>query len=184
MKKSLAAIHFLGGCLFLGLYSTALLAASDGTLGTTSTGLANASMTIEPKVRISDVDPVIFGSLPTTPTSVSREEFVCVYSNMPGHNYKITASMADGFSLKNLSGQSIPFELFWSGSTSTSNMVQLSNQVPQNRGGGGSALSGSSTADCQGSTNAALRVTIPGESYSGKTAGNYSGTLQLTVEPD
>lgn len=100
---------------------------------------------------------------------------VCVY-NMSGSGYAITASATGGaFNLSGASG-SIPYSVSFSGSGLSGPFSELSY-------GNSRSFSGAdeSAANCGGSNNAAIRITVSEAALGAAAPGSYSGTLTVIL---
>ncbi|MFO1073630.1 MAG: hypothetical protein U1E17_13355 [Geminicoccaceae bacterium] len=159
------------------------LAASDGTLGATSTGSSNISLTVAGTVKITNVNDIALGT--TSPDSFSMDvrDSVCVYSNAGSrHSFYLTASSANAsgivFRLRN--GSSYIHYDTWFGTNSNNNNnegFQLGSAYPQG------PFEGSGSQNCNGSTNSFFRVTVYSNDWDGAPSGNYTDTLYLLVQP-
>jgi spore coat protein U-like protein len=168
--------------LFLSVQVSCFFAATQGTVGDTSSGTSNVQITIEAVVRISQVSDILL-DVPANQIGqdMQQTDTVCIYSNHVNQEYKITAVSARAtpegeFKLVNDSaGQFMLYEVYWSGGGSTQ---QLLNNDP-------TLFSGASNhPDCLGSgDNASFTVKISGSQTKEARAGTYLDTLTLMITP-
>lgn len=153
------------------LISFAGFAATDGTLGSTSTGTITITANIDQLVRISRLDDLDMGSL--SPTNLSATENFCVYSNS-SPNYQITATgsgTGGAFAVSDGSLE-LPYLLTINGNSAAS----------------GSPLSGAGANQfstvCGATDNATLTVLFNSTEIAAANTGTYNGVLTLTVAPE
>lgn len=160
------------------------LAATQGTLGATSTGSVNINASVPGRVRISGLTDVSFANVdPSAP--VASAQNVCVWSNTSTRGYRITASgsgASSAFTLANGALPVVPYTVQWaqtSGQTSGTSLVA---------GTALTALTSSATnSDCSAgpSASASLVVSVASAALQSMTAGvTYNGTLTLVVAPE
>lgn len=159
--------------------SPLVLAATDGTLSSTSTGELGVSLSISNLVRITDVAPLNFGSYSGSGSAV-QDDSVCVYTNNPSGQYKITARGSGtlyAFTITNGS-TTIPYTVRWNNTGSTSGNFQIDANIQS------STLSGASTTSqtCAGVNNANFQVTMTRDAILGVPSGTYTGTLTLIID--
>ncbi len=181
------------------LITRSALAATDGSIGHTSTGTADITLTVDEVALIYGMEDFTLhytGGI----SDVTGFKNVCVYTNDAGGGsvgnasdstglYKVTAS-GDGtgsaFTVANdFVSDVIPYAVQWNDAT----------------GGAGTALlattqfaspfanaritwaSGGANGGC-GADNASYTVTFTAEDILDHPAGNYTGTLTIVVAPD
>lgn len=164
---------------FISLSSMLALAATDGTLGATSTGDLGMSLSIGNLARITDVGDLNFGSY-SGAGNATLDDSVCIYTNNSAGQYKLTArgsGTSYAFTITNGS-ETIPYSVRWNTTNSTTGNFQVDANVQT------STLSGASTTSqvCSGVNNANFQVIITKNSILGAPAGNYSGTLTLIID--
>ena len=160
--------------------STSSIAATDGTLGTTSTFSYNVTITIPERVRISGLQDAAFGAFGSSDTRINDD--VCIYSNTSGGNYDVTATGSGaGNAFTIASGpNTVPYRLFWNDVTGTVGQTELS---------AGTTLVGQTGADrtdtsCSGGNNANIDILIERASVEGNPNGTYTGVITLVIEPN
>lgn len=164
------------------LMGTAAQAATQGTLGATSTGTVAISASVPNRARITGLTDVAFTSQDPN-TAASSAQNVCVWSNTATKGYTVTATgsgAANAFTLANGS-LTVPYSVQWSATSGQTSGTALAT---------GTASAGLvSTATQQicssgPSTSASLIVGIGTADLGGmQAATSYTGTLTLVVTP-
>ena len=158
-----------------------VLAASDGTLGATSTGSSNISLTVAAAVKISGVNDITLnasgvGGGPT----LEGSDAVCIYSSVgSNHSYKITAtSNSTSFKVMDSANtSSIPYTVGFVPGINPTAWDTLTYGTPTN------SFSGSGSQNCGGANNATFRVTFSSSDLAAASSGTYTSVLNLLVEP-
>ena len=172
-----------GACLAALLAQGAAQAATQGSLGTTSTGSVSIGASVPSRVQLSGLSDISFANQDPA-TNASSAQNVCVWSNTGTKGYNVTASGSGASNAFTLSGgaQTVAYTVEWAGSSGQSSGTALAS---------GSALTGltsaATNATCaSGATSSAsLIVKIPSSNLQGmQAATNYTGTLTLVVAPE
>lgn len=159
------------------------LAATQGSLGTTSTGSISIGASVPNRVQLSGLTDVSFANQdPATPAANAQS--VCVWSNTSTKGYNVTASgsgAGSAFTLAN-GALNVPYSVEWAGSSGQSSGTALTS---------GSALTGltstatNATCSAGASSSASLIVRISSANLQGmQAATTYTGTLTLVVAPE
>jgi hypothetical protein len=152
-------------------------AATQGTLGATSTGSLNITLTINQLVQISALDDIALGNY-TGGGNMTGFDDLCVYSNIGA--YRITATgNGTGAAFHLIGGAAtIPYAVQWAdeagaatGDAMTSGTV-LTNQTGT-----------ITTPNCNNGNNARVRVTVNSTDLAAAPAQAYTGVLTLLVAP-
>lgn len=170
-------------CIATTLASGAALGATQGSLGSTSTGSVAIGASVPNRVQISGLTDVSFANQdPATPAANAQN--VCVWSNTSTKGYNVTASgsgAGSAFTLAN-GAATVPYSVEWSASSGQASGTALTS---------GSALTGltstATNANCASgpSSTASLIVKISTASLQNmQAATNYTGTLTLVVAPE
>ena len=157
--------------------------ATQGSLGTTSTGSISIGATVANRVQISGLSDVSFTNQdPGTPAQNAQN--LCVWSNTSTKGYNVTATgsgAASAFTLAN-GASTVPYSVEWAGTSGQSSGTALVT---------GSALTGltstATNATCSSGpgSSASLIVKISTASLQGmQAAASYTGTLTLVVAPE
>ncbi len=156
-------------------------AATQGTIGSTSTGSIGVSVTIPSLAQISKLADLTLGSWTGTGALSASNNGICVWSSTGG--YSITATSANGagsvFNVKSGSNV-VAYEVQWAQTGGAASGASL------NSGGAlGGQTTNASSVDCStgAQTTAGVFVSIPAANLSGKAAGTYTDTLTLLVSP-
>ncbi len=171
------------GCIAAILVHGSALAATQGSLGSTSTGSVAIGASVPNRVQISGLADVSFANQDPA-TAAASAQSVCVWSNTSTRGYNVTASgsgAASAFTLAN-GALTVPYSIEWAGSAG---------QVSGTALAVGSPLTGltstATNASCSSgpSSSASLIVRISTTSLQTmQAATNYTGTLTLVVAPE
>jgi hypothetical protein len=157
--------------------------ATQGSLGTTSTGTVGVSVSVPNRVQISGLTDVAFTNQDPS-VAASNAQNVCVWSNTSTRGYNVTASgsgTAGAFTLANAS-LTVPYSVEWAGSSGASSGTALAS---------GTALTGltstatNATCSAGAASTASLIVKIASSNLQSMQAStSYTGTLTLVVAPE
>jgi hypothetical protein len=170
-------------CIAALLVQGPALAATQGSLGATSTGSISIGASVPNRVQLTGLSDVSFANQdPATPASNAQN--VCVWSNTATKGYNVTASgsgAASAFTLAS-GAATVPYSVEWAGSSGQASGTGLTS---------GSALTGltstatSATCASGASSSASLIVKISTASLQTmQAATTYTGTLTLVVAPE
>ena len=158
-------------------------AATQGSLGTTSTGTVGVSVSVPNRVQISGLTDVAFTNQDPG-VAASNAQNVCEWSNTSTRGYNVTASgsgTAGAFTLANAS-LTVPYSVEWAGSSGASSGTALAS---------GTALTGltstatNATCSAGAASTASLIVKIASSNLQSMQAStSYTGTLTLVVAPE
>ena len=153
-------------------------AATQGTLGATSTGSLDITLTIDQLVQISALNDIALGNYTGGGANMTGIDDLCVYSNIGG--YQITATGNGAGSAFRLigAGATIPYAVEWADSAGAqSGDPMTSGTVLTNQSGT------FTTPNCSGGNNARVRVTVNSTDLAAAPAQAYTGVLTLVVAP-
>lgn len=170
-------------CMAAVLSQGTALAATQGSLGATSTGSISIGASVPNRVQLTGLTDVSFANQdPATPAS--RAQNVCVWSNTSTKGYNVTATgsgTGSAFTLAN-GALTVPYSVEWAGSSGQSSGTALAT---------GSALTGltstATNATCAAgpTSSASLIVKISTANLQTMQASTtYTGTLTLVVAPE
>jgi hypothetical protein len=151
------------------------IAATQGSIGPTSTGTSDIIMNKGNSVQITDVGDINLGTSGNLAAAAVESDDVCVFSSTGGYN--ITMSSTNGsFILTDGNTQTdIGYTIEWDGGTPT----------PVTYGNAITGLMGHSTSvNCDSSTNATFTVSVSATEFNNADPGTYSDTLTLLVQPE
>ena len=159
-------------------------AATDGSLGATSTGTVTINASVAPRVQISKLSDVTFNAVDAG-TAQSNAQNICVWSNTSGRKYNITATG---------NGASNAFTLASGGRAPAAYTVEYANTANATTTAAptaGTVLAGQSTAATSptcatgAATSATLVVKMSTAVLQTMQAGAaYTGVLTLVVAPE
>lgn len=180
--------HFPKQLAFAALLSTAssgtAMAATDGTLGSTSTGSVTINASVAGRVQISKLADVDF-SLVDPGSAQLRAQDVCVWSNSVGRRYNITArgnGTGDAFTVSAGGLASVPYTVEWAQVTGQSAGTPLATGVALTAQ---SSAATAPTCTAGPASSASLIVKLAASDLQQMQAGAaYSGTLTLVVAPE
>lgn len=169
------------------LSSSTAYAATQGTLGATSTGSITISVTKPQRVKISNLNDLTLASWIDGDGAVTLTDDVCVYSTRPSGAYTIKATGSGTSSAFTIASGllTIPYTVTWNsggvgalantGTTLTTNVTSatLNNAATDNQN-----CAGGSPGD-----TARLIVGITNANMQSASDGVYTGTLTLLVSP-
>ena len=189
MLKATAAIFAVVGLAGVTSLNDAQ-AATDGTLGGTSTGTSTLSVNVPLRALITGVADLNFSSELTTwngADDVTLADSVCVFTS--GGAYEVTASgsgAANAFTVTDGSTL-ISYTVQWDDSAGASSGTALTTGVQSSANFSGTTTLGDCTPTP--TNNATFIVTMNGDSgtndlASATTGVNYTGTLTLLVTPE
>lgn len=170
--------------LVISISSTPLVfSATDGTLGTTSSGSVVVTLTIPALVRVSGLSDITMS--PTTIASdVTGSTTACIYSNVvsPLGSYYVTATSVNAssgaFRVKN-GTDFITYTAFWNNSSATSQTTALTSGTKTAQQTNGSAIS----LTCGGTPNANFNVNFSSAQIAGAPPLTYTDTVTLLITP-
>ena len=175
--------RFSLGCAAAALLQGSAIAATQGSLGATSTGTVSINASVPNRVQLTGLSDVFFLNQDPA-TAALNAQSVCVWSNTSTKGYNVTASgsgAASAFSLSN-GALTVPYTVEWSGTSGQTSGATLS---------AGSAVTGltsaatNATCSSGASSSASLIVKISTASLQTmQAATTYTGTLTLVVAPE
>lgn len=155
----------------MGLWCGSLWAASDGSVGATSSGTLGVQVMIPALVRITDLSDIDLGTYSGDQGNLSGSSDACVRSNSPG-NYQLTVTSSNGaFNLQDGS-ESLAYSVTWGGAAVSYN-TPLSGLTPDS----------DSLSSCTPTVDQ-LTVEVLGSALHQARPGSYSDTLTLMVAPE
>lgn len=163
-------------------FSTASEAASQGSLGATSSGSITITASVPNRARITGLTDVSFANQDPS-TAASNAQSVCVWSNTATKAYTITASgsgTASAFTLSNGSG-TVPYSVEWASTSGQTSGTGLTAGTASS-----SLTTGAVNQTCSSApaATASLVVKMSTTDLGTMSAGsNYTGTLTLLVTP-
>jgi hypothetical protein len=180
MFSSVTRRALVAGCA-LSLCGPAV-AASQGSLGSTSTGSISISATVPGRVQISGLSDVVFGTVDPT-VAASDAQNVCVWSNTVGRAYNVTAtgSGASNAFLLSDGTNSLAYEVEWADTSGQANGTAFTSGTAL-----ASLASTATNPTCSSgpATTASLIIKMTTADMQAALASSYTGTLTLVVAPE
>jgi hypothetical protein len=163
-------------------------AALQGTLGTTSNGSLNFSVTKPPRADISNLTDLQLAGWIVGDGAVTMTEDVCVYSTRPSGGYTVLAAgsgAGQDFTLSN-GGATLPYQVSWNAG-GVGNLSNTGTPLTSNVASAGFTHAATDSSSCSGAApgpTARLIVYVSNGQMSSAPSGSYSGTLTLVVTPN
>ncbi|EZP55808.1 hypothetical protein BW41_00887 [Sphingomonas sp. RIT328] len=179
--------HFeLRNCLILSvslLAATPAAAATNGTLGATSTGTVQITLSVPSRVQISGLTDISFANAdPSQQASSSQSN--CVWSNTATKGYTITATgsgTGGAFTLASGALTPVSYAVLWNQSAGQTSGTAL---VAATASSGFVSTATAPTCATSPSATSSLTVTIaPSQLQAMPSLTAYTGTLTLLVNP-
>ena len=153
--------------------------ASDGVVGTSSTGTSTLTVEVPAAAMISGLTDIIISSAGDLSTAEATNN-VCVYANNSNGYYNITANSenpgTDGTNdilrLINGAGDYLEYGINWNGTN------RLFHNTPVNFD-----TANNSSITCGGGTNKSFQVYINPEHLQASPSGTYNDTITFVVQP-
>jgi hypothetical protein len=165
------------------IFSTLVFAATQGTLGTTSTGTINVSITIPALVQITGLSDITLGSTSSFPATGNTS--ACIYSNVasPLGSYFVTATSQNtsgtDFRVKNSGTNFIVYSAFWNNTSAATPTTALTSGTKTAQQTGGSAVS----LTCGGSANANFNISFSASQVQSAPAATYTDVVTILITP-
>jgi spore coat protein U-like protein len=163
----------------VGIGAPLAIAATQGNVGSTSTGTVDVKADKQPAVRISGLNDIQFAASAVTPAPQSDP--VCVFSNPGQYLVRASGANANGatFRLKDGGANYIAYGVRWHNAATGGSSVDLSSGVTS------AGVSGADQASvsCGGNNTARIEIILDDTTYIAAPAGSYSDTLTLLVSP-
>ena len=172
MNRRVKLVILISGCAI----GASAFAATDGTLGATSTGQSHISVEIGGQVLISQLHDV--NSTLTPPVSGVQELDInsCVYSSEVSNSYLLTATThSGGFHLSDGNNNNISFDVEWQDATQPTG-TPLTYGVPSD------VFEGGADSACT-SINATAKIILSNTDINIVPSGSYTGTIIFVVQP-
>ena len=177
-RQNIACAALLAGAL-----DTGAVAATQGTLGSTSTGTVSISASVPNRIQLTGLTDVAFTNQDPS-TAATNAQNVCVWANTSTKGYNVTATgsgSSGAFTLAN-GAATVPYSVQWAGSSGAASGSALAT---------GTALTGlistatNPTCSAGPASSASLIVNLSAVNLqSMQAATSYTGTLTLVVAPE
>jgi hypothetical protein len=144
-------------------------------------GIASPVSAASDRARLTGLSDVSFGTINAFTDQVISQS-ICAYSSSRTDQYAVTAmgdATGGSFSLASGSSQ-LPYEVLW---TDTPNQVVGTALVPNSAVGGFTSTGNQQTCNSGPSTTASLIIIIRSTALNAARAGDYTGSLTITISP-
>jgi len=134
------------------------------------------------KARLTGLADVAFGAVNVSADQTSSQD-VCAFSNSNTGGYSVIATgtgTGGTFTLSTGAAQ-LPYEVFWADTVNQTGGTAL---VAGGTTTGFTSNASQQTCNSGPSASASLTVVLRATALSSATAGDYSGTLQITIAPE
>lgn len=170
------------------LFTTPVLAATQGTLGATSTGTVNISITKSVQAQISDLSDMTLSNWSVGDSAVTLFSNACIYSSTG--SYKVTATgSGSGNAFTVASGaNTVPYTVTWNAG-GTGNLANTGTSLTTNVQSTNFTNANTTSATCSGggSSNDTARVVVNITQANMNSAVSsstpYTGTLTMLISP-
>ena len=170
------------------IFTGEAIAATQGTLGATSTGSVNISVTKPAGADINGLTDLTLSSWTTGMGAQTLSEDVCVYSTRANGKYTIKATgsgASSAFTLANGSNL-IPYAVSWDDS-GVGALASSGAALTTNVTSGAKTHAARDSATCNGASpgaTARLFVDLASSDLEGAVDGTYAGTLTMLITPN
>jgi len=162
-------------------FSTVSLAATDGTLGATSSGTSAVGVTKTAAVMVTGIDDYAFVTDGIATADEVLTNTLCVHSSGGLYNVTLTSANTDGTAFRMISGTDfLEYAVAWD------DLVTGAVPAPTTNGTAITAQNGSQVdTDCStNGDNATLELTLVAATYNAARAGSYTDTLTIAIAPE
>lgn len=179
LRNSVTAAGLIAS-LALGAFSThPAMAASQGSLGATSSGSISITLSVQPRVRISGLSDAAL-TVSDRSKAAAHVQTVCVWSNTAGNAYSITAAGSGPRGAFELSdgNSTVSYDVLWSSRVAEIPVV-LSSGLPS------PSNAGAKDYECKSQSEAGrLEIRVePTALQIAESGASYVGSLSLLVSP-
>lgn len=150
--------------------------------GGLGSGFATPASAANDKARLTGLSDVAFGLIAGT-ADQSASQSVCAYSSSATSGYSVTAigsGTSGSFTLSSVTDQ-LPYEVLWAPSPNQTGGRSLTAGTTTS---GFTSVASQQTCNSGSNTSASLTVIIRSATLTAAMAGDYSGTLQITIAPE
>ena len=171
-----------------GVILGAAFAATQGTLGTNSTGSITISVTKPARARITNLNDLTAASWIIGGGNQVLTDDVCVYSTRPSGGYTVKATgsgSAGAFTLAN-GASLLPYTVIWN-SAGVGALANTGTALTATVTSAALTKAATDSSTCNGTTagpTARLVVTISAANLTAVVAGTYTGTITLLATPN
>ncbi len=155
--------------------------ATDGSLGTSSTGTSTITLTKLDLVRIMGIANASFSNEVSITAPTGILDGACVYSTTGSYNIRFTSTNASGttFRMRSAASNYIHYDVQWNNADSGTTGYTMGSGVTS------STYSGAHTSSttCAGANNSRMFIYVDATTFNNAPIGSYSDTLTVLVNP-
>lgn len=151
-------------------------AALQGTLGGSSSGESDISVTKGSLVMISGIADLNLGTMTTAGSDLSAYDDICVFSSTSSYSVTVTSANAS-FELSDGATGSIPYALTWTDDTGTPTTISYGDTLDSQTGD-------QANNNCDSGTNASFSISVTSIDFNSATPGTYTDKLTLFIAPE
>jgi hypothetical protein len=168
--------------------SVAVAATSDGSLvtgsgatNTGSTGSFDINVTKQDSVQISNLNAITITQGTTAVAPVVGSDTVCYYATTNNYTITIDSTNTTAFSLTNGASGAMAYTLDWVDTAASVTKTWGAGNIADGVASAAIASANKTSANCGGSTNASISVTIPAATFNSAPTGVYTDTVNVTI---
>ena len=162
------------------LCATSAYAASQGSMGASSTGSLDITMDAPGMVRVSDFVDMSFDLATWDGVSpYGYSDGICVWSNTGGYNVTATGDGPAGSFEISFGGSRVPYSVTWADQVSAADPLTTAVALTTQQ-----ATVNSTTCNSGADNTATVQVIFAATDLAMAIAGSYSGTLTVVVAPE
>jgi hypothetical protein len=177
-----AATVALSTAMLAGTAIGPAFAASNGSVGASSTGTSTVTAFVGSLVRVTAVDDLALGTWTGT-GALETTDSVCIWTTTGGYNVTATGDGGGGsaFQLSNGASGTLDYTVKWDDAPASSTLTTMTSGTALS-----GQVSGANTTDCNAgaSLTATVGVEISESSLTAADSGSYSGVLTLVIAPE
>lgn len=167
--------------------SSVMAATVDGALvtgaGATTTGSSGSfdiNVTKQDSVQISNLNSIVITQGTTAVSDVTGNDAVCYYATTNNYTVTMDSTNSTAFSLTDGASGAMAYKLDWTDGATTKSWG-TGGTLADNTASASILSANKTSANCGGSTNASIAVTIPAATFNSAPTGLYTDTVNITI---
>jgi len=168
------------------LLASPAFAATQGTLGATSTGVVNISITKSVQAQISDLTDMTLSNWSVGDAAVTLFSNACIYSSTGSYKVTATGSGASNAFTVASGGNTLPYTVTWNAG-GAGNLANTGTSLSTNVQSTSFSNANTTAANCGGSSNDTARVIVnitqANMNAAASSSTAYTGTLTMLISP-
>ena len=185
LNAGIAATIFAASAVF----NTSLsFAATDGTLGATTTGIVNLNVTKSTLAQISGLADISISSYIIGTGNQSQSSTACVYSSTANGSYTVKADgsgAAHAFTIADGASHTVPYAVIWN-SAGVGSLADSGTALTADVTSATFTNAATDSTTCSGATpgpTAQVNIHLLGSDLDAVPYGTYTGTLTILITP-